>query len=61
MDTGVCVQVIVSLSAVGAMWVRMERRLTRLQDRVQERYRDKKATEQRIERVEKWLPPGAKE
>lgn len=56
MDSGVCIQLLGSVGAVIAMWLRLEHRLSRVEGRVQERYRDKKATEDRIEKVEKWLP-----
>ena len=57
MSAEFCVQAIISLGAVVAMWLRLERRLTRVEDRVQERYRDKKAVNERIDTIEKWLPP----
>jgi len=56
-----CIELIIALGAVVAMWLRMEHRLTRVEDRVQERYRDKKAVNERIENVEKWLPKDAKQ
>jgi len=43
------------------MWLRLEHRLTRVEERVQERYRDKKALNDRLEQVEKWLPQGKKQ
>jgi uncharacterized membrane protein YciS (DUF1049 family) len=55
-DVKFCLELIVALAAVGAMWLRMEIRLTRLGERVQERYRDKAAEISRIEKIEKWLP-----
>ena len=43
------------------MWIRLEHRLTRVEGRIQERYRDKKAVNERIENVEKWLPKDQKQ
>ena len=60
-DVKACIELIIALGAVVAMWLRMEHRLTRVEDRVQERYRDKKAVNERIENVEKWLPKDAKQ
>ena len=60
-DLKACIELIIALGAVVAMWLRMEHRLTRVEDRVQERYRDKKAVNERIENVEKWLPKDAKQ
>jgi hypothetical protein len=34
----------------------MEHRMTRVEDRVKERYREKKELEQRLTTIEKWLP-----
>jgi ribosome-associated translation inhibitor RaiA len=55
-DLKACLELIVALGAIAAMWARLEHRLTRVEDRVQERYRDKKAVSDRIEKVERWLP-----
>lgn len=55
-DLKACIELIGALAAIGAMWLRLEHRLTRVEDRVQERYRDKKAVSDRIEKVERWLP-----
>lgn len=54
----VCFEAVATFGGLVAMWLRFERRLTKIEGRVIERYRDKKATEERIARVEKWLPPG---
>jgi uncharacterized membrane protein YqgA involved in biofilm formation len=56
MDWKACLELIVALGAIVAMWLRLEHRLTRVESRVQERYRDKKAVEERFAMVEKWLP-----
>lgn len=61
LDLKACLELVVALGAIAALWLRLEHRLTRVEDRVQERYRDKKALNDRVERVEKWLPKGAKE
>jgi hypothetical protein len=55
-DWRACLELIVALGAIAAMWIRLEHRLTRVEDRVQERYRDKKAVTDRFEKVESWLP-----
>jgi hypothetical protein len=55
-DVKACLELILALGAIAAMWLRLEHRLTRVEDRVQERYRDKKAVSDRIEKVERWLP-----
>jgi hypothetical protein len=55
-DFKACLELIGALAFISAMWIRIEHRLTRVEDRVQERYRDKKAVNERIEQVEKWLP-----
>ncbi len=60
-DLKACLELVVALGAIGAMWLRLEHRLTRVEDRVQERYRDKKAVTERIENVEKWLPKDQKQ
>jgi hypothetical protein len=51
-----CSVELATLLGMVGIWLRLERRLTKVEDRVQERYRDKKATEERLERIEKWLP-----
>lgn len=56
MDTKACLELVIALGAVGGMWLRIEHRLTKIEGRVQERYRDKKADTDRIEKIEKWLP-----
>ena len=55
-DWKACLELIFALGAIAAMWLRLEHRLTRVEDRVQERYRDKKEVSDRIGKVEKWLP-----
>jgi len=60
-DTKACLELVVALGAIAAMWIRMEHRLTKVEDRIQERYRDKKAVNERIENVEKWLPRDQKQ
>ena len=56
-------QLVALLAAVAALWVRIEVRLTGIQDRVQERYRDKKAIEERLKKLEEkfgpWNKPGS--
>ena len=61
MNVDTCVQLLVPLGAVAAMWLRMEHRITRVEDRVKERYRDKQALDARITNVEKWLPQKTSE
>jgi hypothetical protein len=56
MDLDKCLQLVTLLGAFAALWLRMEHRLTRVEDKVHERYRDKKAVESRLTTVEKWLP-----
>lgn len=56
-----CSVELATLLGMVGIWLRLERRLTKVEDRVQERYRDKKATEERIDRIERWLPPQAKQ
>jgi hypothetical protein len=56
MDLNECVKLILGSAAVVALWLRFEHRLTRVEDKVQERYRDKKQTESRFSTIEKWLP-----
>lgn len=60
-DLKACLELIVALGVQGAMWLRMEHRLTRVEGRVQERYRDKQAVNDRIAKVEKWLPKEEKQ
>lgn len=60
-DAKFCLELIIALAAVAGMWLRLEHRLTKIEGRVQERYRDKKATEERIEKVERWLPGNEKQ
>ena len=55
-DLKACLELIVALGAVAAMWIRLERRLTQVEDRIKERYRDKKNVSDRIEKIERWLP-----
>lgn len=56
MGTTNCIEIVVGLMGLVGIWLRLEHRLTRVEDRVRERYRDKKAMEQRVETVERWLP-----
>jgi len=60
-DPRTCIELIIALGAIAAMWIRLEHRLTRVEGRIQERYRDKKAVNERIENVEKWLPKDQKQ
>jgi len=55
-DWKACLELIIALGAIVAMWIRLEHRLTQVEDRVQERYRDKKEVSDRIQKVERWLP-----
>jgi hypothetical protein len=61
MSTEFCLQLIVALGAIVLVWVRLERRLTRIEDRVRERYRDKQAVTDRFESIERWLPTKKRE
>lgn len=58
-DLKACIELIGALGFITLMWIRIEHRLTRVEDRVQERYRDKKAVSDRIGKVERWLPHDA--
>jgi hypothetical protein len=51
-----CLQLLVPLGAVVSLWLRLEHRLTRVEDKVKERYRDRQELQGRIANVEKWLP-----
>jgi len=55
-DVKACLELIVALGLVVAMWIRLERRMTRIEDRVHERYRDKKENNERLKKIENWLP-----
>jgi hypothetical protein len=56
MDINECVQLLVPLGSVAALWLRMEHRLTRVEDKVKERYSEKKTLLERLDKIEKWLP-----
>jgi uncharacterized membrane protein YqgA involved in biofilm formation len=56
MDWHGCLELIVALGVIVGIWLRLEHRLTRVESRVQERYRDKRATDERFQVIEKWLP-----
>jgi len=56
MDTRLCLQLIVALAGIVGIWLRMEKRMTRIEDRVRERYRDKAAVNERFGEIERWLP-----
>lgn len=53
-------QLVIILGAVAALWVRMEVRITGVEDRVHERYRDKKAIEERLKSLEEKFGPWHK-
>jgi len=55
-DAKFCLELIIALAAIAVMWIRIEHRLTKIEGRVQERYRDKKAEIDRLAQIEKWLP-----
>ena len=57
---GDVLQLLALLAALTAMWIRMEVRITRVEDRVRERYRDKKAIEDRLTKLEEKFGPWNK-
>ena len=55
-DAKFCLELISALGLVVVMWIRLERRLTKIEDKVQERYRDKAALRTELDDIKKWLP-----
>jgi hypothetical protein len=55
-DWKACLELIIALGAIAAMWIRLEHRLTQVESSVKERYRDKRDVSDRIGKIERWLP-----
>lgn len=54
-----CAKCIIPVAAVVIAWLRIEKRLSKIEGRVQERYRDRKEVTDRLSAVEQWLPKKA--